>query len=163
MKRAMFHWCEFIAVNKSSEGGAGWPSSSSSSFSSCLLLFFFFVFFFFFCVPQLYLWGSPFLVRFLRMWPFFNPTIEVITFRLCGWCMQGVFLLAAFTRLGLKCQDLLCLCDGMRVCTDWISVYTLIQKSFGGMESEPMLTPRKNPLYWEKILLGGGLNTRRRM
>ena len=24
-------------------------------------------FFFFFCVPQLYLWGSPFGVRFLRM------------------------------------------------------------------------------------------------
>ena len=27
----------------------------------------FFFFFFFFCVPQLYLWGSPLWVRFLRM------------------------------------------------------------------------------------------------
>ena len=36
------------------------------------------------CIPQLDLWGSPSLVRFLRMWPFFNPTIEVATFRLCG-------------------------------------------------------------------------------
>ena len=68
---------------------------------------------------QLYLWGSPFLVRFLRMWPFFfNPTIEVITFRLCGWCMLGVFLLPIFTRLWHECHDLLSLCDGMYVCTD---------------------------------------------
>ena len=34
------------------------------------------LFFFFFYVPQLYLWGSPFWVRFLHMWPFFNPTIQ---------------------------------------------------------------------------------------
>ena len=37
-------------------------------------------FFVFFCVPQLYLWGSSFSVRFVRMWPFFNPTIEVAVF-----------------------------------------------------------------------------------
>ena len=33
---------------------------------------------------QLYLWGSPFWARLLHMWPFFNPTIEVVTFRLHG-------------------------------------------------------------------------------
>ena len=61
--------------------------------------------------------------------------------------MLGVFLLPAFTRLGHKCQDLLSPGDGMHVCTDWTLVYTLIQKSFYGMESEPMLTPReKSPL-----------------
>ena len=27
-------------------------------------------------------------------------------FRLRGWCMLGVFLLPAFTRLGHECQDL---------------------------------------------------------
>ena len=75
-------------------------------------------FFFFFCVPQLYLWGSPFLVRFWRMWPFLNPTIEVVTFCLHGWCMLGVFLLPAFIHLGHECQDLLSLCDGLHVCTD---------------------------------------------
>ena len=33
------------------------------------------------------------------------------------------------------------------VCTDWTAVYTLIRKSLGRMESEPMLTPReKSPL-----------------
>ena len=64
-------------------------------------------FLFFFCVPslisgvhhssfcflrsQLYLWGSPFWVRFLHMWPVFNPTIEVVTFHLRGWCILGVF------------------------------------------------------------------------
>ena len=49
---------------------------------------------------------------------FFNPTIELVTFRLHGWCMLGEFLLPAFTHLGDECQDLLCLCAGMHVCTD---------------------------------------------
>ena len=48
----------------------------------------------------------------------FNPTIEVVTFRLREWCMPDVFLLPAFTRLGHKFQDLLSPCDGMYVCTD---------------------------------------------
>ena len=48
----------------------------------------------------------------------FYPTIEVVTFCLCGWCMLGVFLLPAFTRQGHEYQDLLSLCDGVRVCTD---------------------------------------------
>ena len=90
---------------------------------------------------QLYLWSSPFLVRFLSMSLFFNPIIEVATFRLRGWCMLDVFLLPAFTGLGHECQDLWSLWDGMHLCTDWTSVYTLIQESFGGRESESMLTP----------------------
>ena len=61
--------------------------------------------------------------------------------------MLGVFLLPAFTRLGHECQDLLSPCDGMHVCTDYTPVYTLVRKNLGGMESEPMLTPReKSPL-----------------
>ena len=48
----------------------------------------------------------------------FNPTIEVVTFRLPGWCMIGVFLLPAFIPLGHKCQDLLHSCDGMHESTD---------------------------------------------
>ena len=28
------------------------------------------------------------------MWPFFNPTIKVVTFRLRGWCLLGVFFVA---------------------------------------------------------------------
>ena len=60
---------------------------------------------------QLYLWDSPFSVRFLRMWPFLNPTIELNTFSLREWCMLGVFLLPAFfTRPGHECWDLLSLC-----------------------------------------------------
>ena len=59
--------------------------------------------------------------------------------------MLGVFLFPVFVRLGHECQDLLSPCDGMHVCTDWTSVYTLIRKSFGGVELEPMLTPKKNP------------------
>ena len=49
---------------------------------------------------------------------FFNPTIKVVTFRLRGWCVLGVFLLPAFTRLGHERQDLLSPCDEMHVCTD---------------------------------------------
>ena len=52
------------------------------------------------------------------MWSFFNPTIEEVTVCLCGWCMLGVFLLPALTRVGHECQDLLSLCSGMHVCTD---------------------------------------------
>ena len=83
---------------------------------------------------------------------FLNPTIEVVTFRLCGWCMLGVFLLPAFTHLGHECQDLLSPCNAMHVCTDYTSVYTLIRKSFWGMELEPTLTPRgKKTLYQKKF------------
>ena len=61
--------------------------------------------------------------------------------------MLGVFLLPAFIRLGHECQDLWSLCNGMHACTDYTWVYTLIRKSFGGMKSESMLTPReKSPL-----------------
>ena len=97
---------------------------------------------------QLYLWGSPFWVRFLRMWPFFNPTTLAATFCLQEWCMLGVFLLPAFNYLRHECQDL------------WVRVmeymYTqtrsrfILELSFernSGMESEPMLTAReKSPL-----------------
>ena len=58
--------------------------------------------------------------------------------------MLSVFLLPAFTHLGHECQDLLSPCDGMHVCTDQTPIYTLIGKSFGGMEQEAMLTPREN-------------------
>ena len=50
---------------------------------------------------------------FLFVYFFFNPTIEVVSFRLRGWCMLGVFLL-----LGHECQDLLNPCDKMHACTD---------------------------------------------
>ena len=49
---------------------------------------------------------------------FFNPTIEVVTFHLRGWCMLDVFLLLAFTCLGYERQDLLSPCVEMHVCTD---------------------------------------------
>ena len=87
---------------------------------------------------QLYLWSSPFRMRFyVTVVFFFNPAIEVVTFRLCRLCKLGVFLLPAFTHLGHECQDLLSAWDGMHVCTDKTSLYNLIRKSFGGIESEP--------------------------
>ena len=50
------------------------------------------------------------------MWSFLNSAIEVVTFRLRGWCLLGVFLLPAFTRLGHIRQELLSPCNGMLVC-----------------------------------------------
>ena len=76
---------------------------------------------FFFCL--LYCWGSPFWGvwgegGFLRIWPLFNPAIEVITFSLRRWCTPGVFLLLAFTCLGHGCQDLLSPCNVIHAFTD---------------------------------------------
>ena len=93
--------------------------SSYLSDTKAFLLSAFFFFFFFLCVFPSYISGvHHFWVRFLRMWPFFNPTIKVVTFRLRGWCVLGVFLLPAFTRLGHERQDLLSPCDEMHVYTD---------------------------------------------
>ena len=47
--------------------------------------------FFFFCVPYYTSAVHHFCVRFLHMWPFLNPTIEVVTFHLHGLCKLGVF------------------------------------------------------------------------
>ena len=69
--------------------------------------------FFFFCVPQLGF--TTFGWDFCVCDRFFNPTIKVVTFRLHGWCVLGVFSLPAFTRLGHERQDLLSLCDEMHV------------------------------------------------
>ena len=45
------------------------------------------------------------------------PTTEIVTFLLHGWCMLGPFLLLTFTHLGLDCQGLLSLYDGMHAHT----------------------------------------------
>ena len=85
--------------------------------------------------PRLYLWGSPFLIGCLRMWPFsfvclfFNPSVEVV-FR--GWCVLGVFLLPAFARLGHECQDLLSPSDGMHARQDWTLVALSSKRVFRG-------------------------------
>ena len=67
---------------------------------------------------QLSLSSSTLWVRFLCVWPVFNPTVEVVTFHICGWCVLGVFLLRAFIHLEHESQDLLNVCDAMHVCTD---------------------------------------------
>ena len=68
---------------------------------------------------------------------FFNPTIEVVTFRLRGWCMLGVFLLLAFARLGHEHQDHLSPCDGMHVYADKISIYTSSKRLWGEWSQNP--------------------------
>ena len=44
-----------------------------------------------------------------------NPTKEVVTFRLRGWCMLDALLLPAFTRPRHECHNLLSPCDGTHV------------------------------------------------
>ena len=68
------------------------------------------------CLLDIYLGFTSFGENFAYM-TVFNPAITVVTFRLRGRCMLGVFLLPAFTHLGRECQDLLSPCDGMHVCT----------------------------------------------
>ena len=62
--------------------------------------------------------------------------------------MLGLILLPIFTYPGHECPDHLSPCDGMHMCKHRLDVgYTLIRESFGGMDSEPMFTPReKSPL-----------------
>ena len=91
---------------------------------------------FFFCIPSYISGVHHFGGDFLHV-TIFNPTIEVVTFYLQGRCMLVVFLLPAFIRLGHGCQDLLSPCDGINVCTDLTSVYTLIQKSFMEWSQNP--------------------------
>ena len=68
---------------------------------------------------------------------FFNPTIEVVTFRLRGWCMLRVFLGWHSPVLGMNVR-IFWVCVMECMCAQTRPVYTLIQKSFWGMESEPI-------------------------
>ena len=84
-----------------------------------------------------------------------EPCIKVVTFRLHGWCVLGVFLLTAFTRLGhdvrifwvraMKC---------MRAQTRPRFILSS-ERVFGGMEFEPMLSPREKSPLPENIPRGG--------
>ena len=106
---------------------------------------------FFFCVPQVDLWYVT----------VFNQTIEVVTFRLRGCCMLGDILLPAFTRLGHERQDLLSPYDGMHVCADQTSVYTLIPEFWGNGDRTYVNSREKSPLPEKKNLLRGESTPRR--
>ena len=109
----------------------------------------YFFFFFFFCVPQLDIWASPILVRFLRMWPFLNPTSVVVTFRLRGWCLPSVFFCCRHSPVMGMNVRIFRVRAMERMYVQIRSRFILSSKRvYSGMESEPILTPRKkNPLY----------------
>ena len=83
---------------------------------------------------------------------FFNPTIEVVTFCLRGWCMLGV--LAASLHLSWTWMSGYFQSERWNSCMHRLdfSLYSH-PKAFGGMESEPMLTPREKIPSTRKILL----------
>ena len=65
--------------------------------------------------------------------------------------LAGCVFVAAFSCLGHEYQDLLGLCDGMHVCTTRPWFILSSERVLGGMESEPMITPRgKSPLPGKK-------------
>ena len=98
--------------------------------------FFCFCLFVFFAFPSYISGVHHFWVRFLCDL-FFNPTIKVVTFRLHGWCVLGVFLLPAFTHLGHEHQDLLSPCDEMHVCTDRLGLYSHPNEFWGEWSLNP--------------------------
>ena len=84
-----------------------------------------------------------FFLFFALFFVFFNPAIEVVTFRLRGWCMLCVFLLPAFNHLRHGRQDLL-----KHVCTDFISVYTSfwrMELTMLSLESQPVSQSASQP------------------
>ena len=121
-----------------------------------VVFFFCFLFVCFFAFPSYISGVHHFWVRFLRMWPFFNPTVKVVTFHLRGWCVLGVFLLPAFTHLGHERQ-------GSFESVRWnacvhrldLSLYSHPKEFFGGMEFEPMLSPREKSPLPENVPRGG--------
>ena len=89
----------------------------------------------------------------------FNPTIEVVTFSLCGWCRMGV-LLPAFTHLGHERQDLLSPCNGMHACTDDFSLHSNPKEFWGNGVRAHVNSKGKIPLTGKNIRTGGS-NPRR--
>ena len=82
------------------------------------------------------------------MWPFFNPTIKVVTFRLRGWCVLGVVFVAGIhpsrTWTSGSFESM-----WWNACVHRLDLglYSHPKEFLGGMEFEPMLTPReKSPL-----------------
>ena len=92
------------------------------------------------------------------MWPLFNPTIEVVTFRLHGRCMLAVFSLPAFTRLGHECQDVFSPYDGMYM---YLGLYSN-PKGFSRNGVRTHVNSKgKIPSTGKKILPREGWNPRR--
>ena len=123
----------------------------------CVDLFFFF---FFFAFPSYISGVRHFWVRFLRMSPFFNPTIKVVTFPLQGCCVLGVFCCRHSPVYDMNVRifwvrAMKCMCAQTRP-RSILSTKGVL----GGMEFQPMLTPReKSPL--PENFPRGGSNPRR--
>ena len=80
---------------------------------------------------------------------FFIPTIEVVTHRLHGLCMLGVFLLSTFTLLGHDCQDLLSL--WWNACVHRLDLRFILssERILGEWSQNPCQLQGKNLLYWK--------------
>ena len=115
---------------------------------------------FFFCVPQLYLWGSPSWEGFLRVSPFFLsnhwgshiPALWMVHAR----CVFVAGIHRSKTWMSGSFESL-----RWNACVHGLDfgLYSHLKEFWRGMESEPMLTPRKKSPLPKKILLSGGLKS----
>ena len=92
---------------------------------------------------------------------FFILTIEVVTFRLREWCMLGVFLLLALTRLGHERQDLLSTCGGSHCVNKLDPGLYSHPKEFVGKRVRAHFNSKGKIPSTGKILPRGGSNPRR--
>ena len=144
-----------IQVGRAAVGSRSIGVRVCAGFYFCFVFVFGFFCWFFFRSPAISLGFTTLGWDFCECDPFFNPTIKVVTFRLCGWCVLGVFLLPAFTRQDMNvrifwARAMKCMCA-----QTWPWFILSSERVFGGMEFEPMLTPREKSLLPENFPRGG--------
>ena len=97
--------------------------------------------------------GFTLWVRFLRMWPFFNPTIKVVTSRLRGWMRAGCVFVAGIhpSRTWMSGSF-----ESVRwnACVHRLGILSS-ERVLVGMEFEPMLTPGEKSTLPESVPRGG--------
>ena len=96
---------------------------------------------------QLYLCSSPFWVRFLHIWPFCNPTIEVVTFHLHGLCKLGVFVASIHPSRTWMSGPFESVRWNACVHRLDLSLYSHPNRVFGEWSQNPCKLQGKNPLY----------------
>ena len=89
------------------------------------------------------------------MWPFFNPTIKVVTFRLRGWCVLGVFVAGIHPSRTWTSGSFESVWRNACVHRLDLGLYSHPKEFLGGMEFEPMLTPREQSPLPETFPRGG--------
>ena len=84
------------------------------------------------------------------MWPYFNPTIKVVTFRLRGWCVLGMFFVASIhpsrTWTSGSFESV-----RLNACVHRLDLglYSHSKEFLGEWSLNSCYLQGKNPLYWK--------------